>query len=108
LWCHLLELDADYAEQALQGYQSHRVHSLWQDFWDIEDDWSTGLFPAYLLARLPGLLHYLQNFPPLQLPASKAMVALLRRRLAGRDEISARRELQAISPELLAVYLQRL
>jgi hypothetical protein len=108
LWCHLLELDADYAEQALDRHQSHRVHALWQDFWDFEDDWSTALFPAYILARQPGLLHCLEHFPALRLPASKAMVVLLRRRLAGEHEIPARRELQAISPELLAVYLERL
>ncbi len=108
LWCLMMELDTGYTEQALECHQSHRVYALWQDFWDIEDNWSMALFPAYVLARQPGLLHCLQNFPALRLPASKAMVVLLRRRLAGEDEISARRELQAISPELLSVYLERL
>ena len=108
LWCLLIELDADYTEQALDRHQSHRAHALWQDFWDIEDTWSSELFPAYVLTRQPGLLHHLQNFPPLRLPASKAMVVLLRKRFAEEDEISARQELQAISPELLSVYLQRL
>ena len=106
LWCLLMELDADYTEQALGRHQSHRVHALWQDFWDVEDNWSSVLFPAYVLARQPGLLPYLENFPPLRSPASKAMVVLLRKWLAGEDEISARRELQAISPELLSVYLE--
>ena len=108
LWCLLMELDADYAEQALERHQSHRAYALWQDFWDIEDNWSNALFPAYVLVKQPGLLHYLENFPPLRLPASKTMVVLLRKRLVGEDEISARRELQVISPELLSVYLQRL
>jgi hypothetical protein len=108
LWCLLMELDANYTEQALDRHQSHRVYALWQDFWDIEDNWSSALFPAYVLARQPGLLHCLENFPPLRLPASMAMVVLLRKRLAGEDEISARRELQAISPELLSFYLERL
>ncbi len=108
LWCLLMELDADYTEQALDRHQSHRAHALWQDFWDVDDNWSSALFPAYVLARQPGLLHYLVNFPALRLPASKAMVVLLRKRLAGEDEISARKELQVVSPELLSVYLQRL
>ncbi len=108
LWCLLMELDADYTEQALERHQSHRAHALWQDFWDVEDNWSNALFPAYVLVRQPGLLHYLDDFPPLRLPASRAMVSLLRRRLDGENEISARRELQAISPQLLTVYLRRL
>lgn len=107
MWCLLMELDADYTEQALDRHQSHRVHALWQDFWDIEDNWSSTLFPAFVLLRQPGLLHHLENFPPLRLPASKTMVVLLRKRFAGEDEISARKELQSISPELLSVYLQR-
>ncbi len=108
LWCLLMELDPDYTEQALDRYPSHRVQALWQDFWDIGDSCSSALFPAYVLVRQPGLLHYLENFPPLRLPASKAMVALLRKRLAGEDEIPTRKELQAISPELLSVYLEPL
>ena len=108
MWCLLMELDADYTEQALDRHQSHRVHALWQDFWDIENNWPSALFPAYVLLRQPGLLYYLENFPPLRFPASEAMVALLRKRLAGEDEISAREKLQAISPELLVVYLERL
>ena len=108
LWCLLMELDADYTEQALDRHQSHRAYALWQDFWDADDNWSSTLFPAYVLARQPGLLHCLENFPALRLPASKAMVVLLRKRLAGQDEISARKELQVISPELLSLYLQRL
>jgi hypothetical protein len=108
LWCLLMELDADYTEQALNRHQSHRAHALWQDFWDIEESWPSTLFPAYVLARQPGLLHFLEIFPALRFPASKAMVVLLRKRLAGEDEISARKDLQAISPELLKIYLQRL
>ncbi len=108
LWCLLMELDADYTEQALDRHPSHRIYTLWQDFWDTENNWSSTNFPAYVLLRHPGLLDYLQNLPPLRLPSSQAMVLLLRQRLAGDDEIPARKELQSISPELLSAYLKSL
>ncbi len=108
LWCLLMELDTGFTEQALSRDCSNQVYTLWQDFWDFDDSWSSTFFPAYILIRHPGLLHYLERFQALQLSASKAALALLEKRSNGEDEISARQTLQTISPELLAVYLQHL
>ncbi len=107
-WCLLVELDADFTERALEKFRSQRVFALWQDFWEINDDWPTSQFPAYILIRQPGLLHHLDNFPTLRLSSSRTTIRLLRKRLAGEDEIIARKELQALSPMLLSVYLERL
>jgi len=107
IWCLLMELDLDFAERALDRSRSHKVHTFWQDFWEVSDDWSLGLFPAYLLARRPSLAHYLKEFPPLELPASKAMVGLIEQKLNQADEIPARKAVNAVSPELLSVYLGR-
>lgn len=104
-WCLMMEQDSDYTETALEQYKTHKIHSLWLDYWDIDDTWPIQHFPAFILARKPALLHRLGNFPPLQQPASQAMAALLQKRLTGTDEIAARQELQTQSPALLRFYL---
>lgn len=105
IWCLMMERDKEYAEEAIERYKTHRVHQLWQDFWDINDDWPREHFPAFVLARHPPLLHSLSDFPSLKQPASQAMANLLKMRIRDEDEIIERRQLQEISPGLLRVYL---
>ncbi len=66
-------------------------------------------FPAWLLLREPGLLHHLDRVdtPVPEGAAFLAMVELLRNRVRGADEVSARKRLQQISSSLLRAYLQR-
>lgn len=105
IWCLMMEVDASYTETALDRLRAHKVNTFWQDFWELNDDWPCELFPAYLLARRPSLLHYLDDLPDLRSPASEAMVSLLKLRQKQEDEIPARSVLKGISPELLSVYL---
>ncbi len=106
-WCQLMECDADFAEDSMEQHRWRMAYSLWQDFWEVSDDWSHQLFPAYVLARRADLIHGFTSVPLLRHPASQAMAELLRCRLEHRDEVSARATLRSISPELLAVSLGR-
>ena len=85
-----MERDKEYTESAIERYKTHKVHQLWQDFWDLNDDWPREHFPAFVLARHPALLHSLSDLPPLKQPASQAMTNLLKRRIRGEDEIIER------------------
>jgi len=105
-WCLLMECDAEYAEQSLEQHRWRLIYTLWQDFWEVTDDWSEVFFPAYVLARRPDLAQ-LKEFPPLQNSASVNMQNLLLKRLNREDEVAARKALKDISPELLSVYLGR-
>ncbi len=107
VWCLLTEHDSDFAEASLEQHRWRPIYSIWQDFWEVSDDWSVQLFPAYVLARRPDLIRHLPNYPVLQQPASRAMVELLQQRLKRSDEVPARQRLQSVSPELLAVFLGR-
>lgn len=104
-YCLLIENDSVYAEDALDDSEVGEVQKLWQDFWELNDDWSIELFPAYVLAKQRGLIHQLNQFPSLENSATQAMVNLQRQQLQGQDEISQRKALQEISPELLNIYL---
>ncbi|MFT5505756.1 MAG: hypothetical protein ACI8XC_003479 [Gammaproteobacteria bacterium] len=108
IWCLLMELAPEFAEQAIGRYPSHQIHDIWLDFWEQSDDWDYRLFPAYVLIQRPAIIHFLENFNALKQPSNQAMVALLTKRLNNQDEISARQALQEISPELLSIYLDEL
>ncbi len=107
IWCLMMELSSDYTETALERYKTHKIHQLWLDFWDLDEGWPCMHFPAFVLARQPALVHHLADLPPLRQPTSQAMATLLQQRLRGEDEIAARERLQALSPALLRVYLNR-
>ena len=91
---------------ALEGRRQSPVAQLWEDFWEFDDSWPSEFFPAFVLARRPGLLHHLQLIPALQHPANQAMIALLRCRQNNESEIDARQQLQFVNPLLLQLYLQ--
>ncbi len=105
-WCHLIELDSQLAESALDDCKDEQVRSLWSDFWEIKDDWSCELFPAYVFLKKPELLHLMQEFPELKNEATTAMKNLMLARLNADNEISARKNMKAINGFLLTLYLK--
>ena len=106
-WCVMMERFSEDAEKAIETRGQGPVAELWDSFWEFNDAWPNDYFPAFILARHPGLLRHLQTIPALERPASQAMIALLKCRQVSEDEIVARERLQDISPVLLRMYLQR-
>ena len=105
-WCVMMERFSEDAEKAIEAGGQSPVAELWDSFWEFNDAWPNDHFPAFVLARHPGLLRHLQTIPALERPASQAMIALLKCRQVSADEIVARERLQNISPVLLQMYLQ--
>ncbi|MBX2808414.1 MAG: hypothetical protein KTR20_07255 [Cellvibrionaceae bacterium] len=106
-WCLLMERDEDACEAAIEAKTSTVIWPLWEDFWDENDDEHRSLFPAYLFIRQPGLIHHLHELPQLQAAATMAVVAGIKARLTKRDEMPARKKMQAISPSLLKLFLKQ-
>ena len=94
------------AEAAIEAERHSAVAQLWDSFWEQCDAGPVHYFPAYLLARQPGLVHHLKLIPEPEQAANQAMIALLQNRLAGENEILGREGLQKVSPALLALYLE--
>jgi hypothetical protein len=103
----MMERFSEDAEKAIEARGQNPVAQLWDSFWEFDDTWPNDYFPAFILARHPGLLRHLHIIPALEQPASQAMIALLKCRQVSEDEIFARERLQDISPVLLLMYLQR-
>ncbi len=106
-WCVMMERFNEDAVMAIEAQGQSPVAELWNSFWEFDDAWPNDNFPAFILARYPGLLLHLQSIPVLEQPASQAMIALLKCRQIGEDEITSREQLQSISPLLLRMYLQQ-
>ncbi|MBR9912280.1 MAG: hypothetical protein GYB33_18210 [Gammaproteobacteria bacterium] len=115
-WCLLFERQPDYAEKAIRAHSGSTAINLWQDFGELEDkldqELSNTWFGAFVLAKRPGLIHHLDghhldpSHPDSRLtePANQAMLALLRARHDGADEVPARQQLKSLHPLLLAMY----
>jgi len=105
LWCLLMEQHTEYAEQAIEQTRGQSVYRVWQNFQNLEEEYPSEYFAAFVLAKHPGLIDQLQALAPLQSQASLAMLSLVQARLAGEDEIAARAKLQALDPDLLRLYI---
>ncbi len=105
LWCQMIAHHNDYAETVIEQHTEQAIYPLWQQFWELDDDWPTAFFPAFVLFKQPGLIHHLSEFPVLENPATQAMAKLLHCRQRGEDEIAAREQLQKVSPALLRLFL---
>ena len=105
-WCLLMEHHPHYAQTAIEKQTHQPIHQLWDNFWTINETWDGSYFPAFVLAKTPALIHRLDEFVAFESPATRAMIDLLEHHLGGHDEIAARKQLQDISPELLAVYME--
>jgi hypothetical protein len=108
VWCLLFDRFTDYAEAAVEEHRQQAVYALWEDFWELHEHWQPALFASFLLIAEPGLLHHLQQLPPLGQEANLAAVELLEHRRRGESETLARKELQSLSPEMLSFFLSRL
>lgn len=104
-WCLLMELNAEACESAIEAKISPVVWELWQDFWDVNEHFPLAFFPAYLFLRQPGLIHYLDEIPPLKSPAIIAVIDAIQARVKKEDEIPYRKKLQGISPMLLQLFM---
>lgn len=112
-WCHLLELDAEFAEQQITGNHSNTnsntssrlIKPLWDAYWDHRDALSAEFFGPYLLAREPGIVHRSSEFPGFKTAANQAMLLAVSTRLKKDDETEARKRLQAVSPSLLRLFM---
>lgn len=106
-WCLFMERAPKKCEAAIEAKTSNLVWHLWQNFldWEGSDNTPAEFFPAYIFKRHPGLIHHLHTVPQLQSPASQALINAIQARLSGGDQIAARKQMQQISPSLLAMYL---
>jgi len=105
VWCVLMELDADYAQAAIEGHTSEKINALWLDFCELDDEWNSAYFSAYVLIRNPALIHQEKLISRLKNKSSVTTINLLKVRASGGSEIEARGELQRINPQLLKIYL---
>lgn len=104
-YCHLMELDCEFAELMLDDSDHPLVRQYWSSFWEVNEHWKSDFFPAYLCVIKPELLHDMTEFPKLKSEVTQAIIALISDKLANNDEIPARRLVKSISPELLNFYL---
>jgi len=107
LWCLLFDRFPDYAESAMEDDPEQKTYLLWEDFWDVYEHWQPVLFASFVLITEPGLLHYLNQFPPMEEEANLATLGLLLCSHSGENETLARKKLQSLSPEMLSFYLQK-
>ncbi len=105
-WCILFECNEPLAEKAIDSKISDLIVPLWEQFWDMSDNWPGHFFPAFILASQPGLIHHLDKIPPLTRPETQAMISILTTKLLGKDEMTDRINLQTISPALLDLYMK--
>lgn len=109
LWCVLFERHTEYAENAIDDQPIPLLDTLWQDFWELGEtrniEITSAWFSAYLIACRPGLRHHLKKAPPLQQPATQAMLTVIEASLTQTDEIAARKQLKVVNPALLALYI---
>jgi hypothetical protein len=114
-WCALIEVDLEFANNALnssssQNVSTAKVYSHWQDFLDLDQcdpqkPWPCAFFPAYLLVKQSNLAQHISHVTALKEPASRAMLRLVQQTLRDDEELAARKALQLISSDLLAIYL---
>lgn len=97
---------------AAEVEQWRDVGELWNDYLLCERQLAVELpvhgFIGFVLVRHPGLIRALQPLPALSHPASAAVLELLRCRFDGGDELPLRRQLAAVDPLLLKLYLWQL
>jgi hypothetical protein len=108
LWCLLAEKHSDYFEDVIdkESNKDQPIYRLWDSFGELSDALPTSFFPAFVLLKQPGLTHHKEACGQLESRASQGMIHLLQCRLANENEISAREQLQAVSPALLRLYLE--
>ncbi|WP_444996660.1 hypothetical protein [Aliikangiella sp. IMCC44359] len=104
-WCFMMEIDNENTASKIEAGCS-KINYLWQDFWEDNSDWSERLFPAYILMRQPSLIHFQKELALLKDPITLAVIDLIRIKIAGENEIEARKALQLLSPDLLSFYLK--
>ena len=107
-WCLLIELDSAKSETLIESRVSQLIWRLWQNYWEWEgsEHLDIDYFPAYIIKQHPGLIHHLNEIPDLKSPASQAVIAAIKARQSGEDQIPLRKHLQDIHPQLLAMYLE--
>ena len=108
LWCSLAEKHIDYFEDVIENESNkdQPIYRLWDSFGELSDALPNSFFPAFVLLQQPGLTHHKEACGQLESRASQGMIHLLQCRLANENEISAREQLQAVSPALLRLYLE--
>lgn len=104
-WCLLMELDNKYCENIIEKKPTPLITSLWQDFWEVSDDNLIEFFPAFILSKVPGLIHHIDKFPAMKLPSTNAVIEAIRIRLEKGDEIPVRKTMQDINPLLLQIFM---
>ncbi len=104
-WCLLTDRHNHYAKTAMSQSGGIAISQLLEDFLAFDEAWSITCFPAFVLAKNPGVMQHLDKYSEFTQPASQAMIALLHCRLTEADEIAARQRLQGVNPALLRMYM---
>jgi len=100
-----MELDTDYAAEAIELNRSERVNALWQDFLELNAGLESEFFPAYLMIKQPAIIHSIEDVKNFRNKTTLAVIDLLLCRIHGKCEIESRGFLQKASPDILRVYL---
>ncbi|MET1257325.1 hypothetical protein [Aliikangiella maris] len=104
-WCKLLEMDISETLTSIQ-HDDGEIYQLWQDYWEECENWPDDLFAAYVLIKKPMLVHFSDEINLLTDQVNLTVVELLKVKINGDDEISQRKALQQLSPQLLGLYLK--
>ena len=103
--------DIDYVGLQLDKPSDSPFAPIWNDFWDLEEELDAPEFPAWLLLSEPGLAHHIDDefICAVNQPAFEAIYSLLKAKSQGETakDLDSRKKLQATSPVLLDIYLQK-
>ncbi len=105
-WCLLIDRHDYYAATAMVKNGGIAINQLVDDFWEFDESWSISCFPSLVLAKNPGLIQLLDEFPEFTHPTSLAMIVLLQCWINEADEIAARQQLKNLNPVLLRLYIE--
>lgn len=111
-WLARIDRHPQDSAAALEACKDPLLGPLWTAYQDLAEQLrldppgaeSPSGFAGYVLLKRPGLLLSLGELPPLQQPATLAIVALLEARRAHQDERALRKALSDLGPALLAMY----
>lgn len=105
-WCHAIERFGERVEARVR-HESSGIRDLYDDYCDIDTSDGLEYLPALLIFRHPGVMRIVDEFPPFSGEIMQAALQAVCRRLKGDDELSIRRDLNAVNPVMVSLWMAR-
>ncbi len=104
-WAIAFERAPQQAELHIEKSKPISVYSLWEKFIDLNDAWPDVFFAGFILASEPSLVVQADYFPAFTQSSTQLVENLMKKKLAGDDQVSARQLIQDYSPALLRMVM---